>query len=114
MQRHFRLFVAGTLALIAAVAVALSVRSQTGQQSLQHGFEGHDPIWLPGPFNVAYKETAHKLTDETAHTGQKSELIQLQVEKPANSDPTPPFIYYTYPSESARHRRVKCQRLYES
>ena len=91
MQRHVRLIVAGTLALIAAVAVALSVRSQPGQQSLQHGFEGRDPIWLPGGFDVAYKEISHSLTTETAHTGQKSELIQLQVEKPGS------FIYYTYP-----------------
>ena len=76
---------------MAAAAVALSVRSQPGQQTLQQGFEGRDPIWLPGNFDVAYKETAHKLTGETAHTGQKSELIQLQVEKPGK------YIYYTYP-----------------
>jgi hypothetical protein len=90
MKRHVRLIVAGTLATVVAVALAMSVQSQPGQQTLQHGFERGEPIWLAGPFDAAYKETKHLLTDETAHTGQKSELIQLHAEKGT-------FIYYTYP-----------------
>jgi hypothetical protein len=90
MKRHFRLLVAGTLAAVVAVALAVSVKSQQGQQTLEYGFERGEPIWLAGPFDAAYKEIKHTLTDETAHTGQKSEVIQLHAEKGS-------FIYYTYP-----------------
>ena len=80
MKRHIRPLVAATLALAVAVAVAVSVYSQPEQQALQHGFEGGEPIWLAGPFDAAYKETKHLLTDETAHTGQKSELIWTETQ----------------------------------
>ena len=90
VKRHIRPLVAGILALTVGGAIAVSVYSQPEQQALQHGFERGEPIWLAGPFDAAYKETKHLLTDETAHTGQKSELIQLQAEKGS-------FIYYTYP-----------------
>lgn len=51
-----------------------------GDQVLQNGFEGREPLWVQGPHDAAYKETAHALTEETAHAGQRSEHIQLQAE----------------------------------
>ena len=80
-MKCFRWILAGALTLGLAGLLAVSVHSQQGQQMLQHGFEGRDTIWQPGPFDAAYKETGHRLTDETAHSGLKSELIQVQAEK---------------------------------
>src|SRR5262249_38521116 len=90
MKKHaYSLVFALAVTLLAVVAV--SVQSQEGQtQTLEHAFEPGNPIWLPGPFNAAYKEIKHTLTDETAHSGQKSELIQLTAEQGS-------FIYYTFP-----------------
>jgi hypothetical protein len=93
MHNRLRLFGAVVLAAAVAAAVAVNVRSQQGQQTFQHGFESHDPkatLWLPGSFDAKYREISHELTEETAHSGQKSEVIQLQAEKGT-------FIYYTYP-----------------
>ena len=75
---------------IGALGLVLLESGQVpGQQVLQHGFEARDPIWVPGPSDAAFKETAHTLTDETAHSGQRSEHIQLQVEQGS-------YIHYTY------------------
>jgi hypothetical protein len=90
MKKH-AYFLVFALAVTLLAVVAVGVQSQEGQpQTLEHGFERGNPIWIAGPFDAAYKETKHVLTDETAHTGQKSELIQLTAEQGS-------FIYYTYP-----------------
>ncbi len=74
-------------ALLALALLALpGVRSQ---QVLQYGFETRDPVWLPGAADAPFKEIAHKLTDESAHSGQRSEVMRLQVEPGT-------FIHYTY------------------
>jgi hypothetical protein len=52
-----------------------------GQQILQHGFEARGPVWKPGSTDTTSKVLKHELTDETAHSGQRCEHIQLQVEK---------------------------------
>ena len=93
MHTRLRLFGAAVLAAAVAAAVAVNVRSQQGQQTFEHGFESHDrtaTLWLPGKYDAKYKEIDHELTEETAHTGQKCEVIHLQAEKGS-------FIYYTYP-----------------
>jgi hypothetical protein len=76
-------------ALSAGLVLAwLGGGSLSGQQVLQHDFEARDPIWVRGQADAAFKETAHRLTDETAHTGHRSEHIQLQAEQGT-------FIHYT-------------------
>jgi hypothetical protein len=89
-MKSLRWVVAGALTLGLGALAAVSVRSQPSQQMLQYGFEGRDPIWQAGPADAVYKETAHRITEETARSGVKSETIQLQAEKGT-------FIYYTYP-----------------
>lgn len=74
------------LGLVLTLAGLASVRAQ---QVLQYGFETRDPVWLPGPADAAYKELVHKLTDESAHSGARSEFLRLQVE---NGN----YLHYTY------------------
>jgi hypothetical protein len=76
-----RAWVAGAVLALAAGALA--------QQVLQNPFEGRDLLWVPGAHDAAYEETLHRLTDESAHNGQRSETIQLTAQPGS-------FIYYTY------------------
>ncbi|HVS37479.1 MAG TPA: hypothetical protein VMS17_18090 [Gemmataceae bacterium] len=78
---------AAAVAMGAGAAALLS--AARGQQTLQQGFEGRDPLWTAGAADAAYTETAHRLTDEFAHGGRRSEYIELQAES-GN------YIYYTY------------------
>jgi hypothetical protein len=81
----------GLLALggLTAVGLALTLLSLAGGQQIRRdGFEGRDPVWVKGPADAAYHETAHEMTD-AAHTGQHSEMIQLQAERGS-------FIDYLY------------------
>src|SRR5262249_10695790 len=74
------------------VVVTLALAGGTwarGQQVLQHNFEGRDPLWVAGPNDAQCKETLHKLTDESAHNGQRSETIQFAAQPGS-------FIHYTY------------------
>jgi hypothetical protein len=59
------------------------------QQILQYGFEARDPVWQPGGADAAFKELLHRLTDETAHGGQRCEHIRVLAEKGS-------YIHYTY------------------
>ncbi len=76
-------------ALAAGVGAALLLGVARGQQTLQQGFEGPDPLWTAGTADAAYKETAHRITDEFARGGRRSEYIELNAE--AGN-----YIYYTY------------------
>jgi hypothetical protein len=78
------------LALTAGLGILslLAVAAQ-GQQSIQQGFEGRDPLWTAGAADAAYKETAHRITEEFAKGGRRSETIELNAE--AGS-----YIHYTY------------------
>jgi hypothetical protein len=81
----------GLLALGGATAVGLTLALlglAGGQQIHRDGFEGRDPVWVKGPADAGYKETAHEMTD-AAHTGQHAEMIQLQAERGS-------FIHYLY------------------
>ncbi len=60
-----------------------------GQQILQYGFEARDPVWVQGTWDAPYKEVSHRLTDETAHGGLRSEHVRVQAEKGSH-------IHYTY------------------
>ncbi len=76
-------------ALAAGVGAVLLFGVARGQQTLQQGFEGRDPLWTAGTADAAYKETAHRITDEFARGGRRSEYIALEAED-GN------YIYYTY------------------
>jgi hypothetical protein len=53
------------------------------------GFEGRDPVWVKGTADAPFKEKAHRTTEDMSHTGQRSEYLELQVERGT-------FIYYNY------------------
>jgi hypothetical protein len=78
------------LALSGGLLLALlAIRPAQGQQVLQYGFEGREPVWVQSQADAPYKELLHRITDETAHLGQRCEHIQLQVESGS-------YIHYTY------------------
>jgi hypothetical protein len=91
MKRHARAL--GWLppfALLVLAAVLASARGQQGQTFIQYGFEARDPVFVKGPADARFLESAHRLTDDlTAHTGKRSEFFQLSAE-------TGSFIHYTY------------------
>ncbi len=78
-----------------AAWVLLAPGAVIGQQILQYGFEAKGPVWKPGTTDTASKVLRHELTDETAHSGQRCEHIQLQVEKGS-------YINYTFDLPRAR------------
>jgi hypothetical protein len=78
-----------TTALAAGLAVGVLFGVAHGQQTLQQGFEGAKPLWTPGTADAAYKETVHRITDESAHGGRRSEYIELEAESGS-------YIHYTY------------------
>ncbi|HEY7315327.1 MAG TPA: hypothetical protein VH643_38705 [Gemmataceae bacterium] len=87
-----RLPPARTIGFLAFASVVLALcigMIAQGQQMIQYGFEARDPVWVQGPHDAAFRETAHRLTDESIHNGQRSETIQLEAERGT-------FIHYTY------------------
>lgn len=67
---------------ILAMAIGWGTGSSAGAQHIhRHGFEGRDLAWMRGTADASYRETGHQLTDATAHTGQRSETIQLIAEQ---------------------------------
>ncbi len=61
----------------------------TADSIFQYGFETRDPIWVRGPADAPFKETAHQISADKAHGGNRSELIAVEAEQ-GN------YIYYTY------------------
>jgi hypothetical protein len=59
------------------------------QQVQRDGFENLAVRWVKGNADAPFRETAHALTDQTAHIGQHSEHIQLTAESGT-------FIHYFY------------------
>src|SRR5262249_25600629 len=53
-------------------------------------FEGRNTVWAPGAADAAYKETAHRLSDEFAHGGHQSEFIEVQAQQGSH-------VHYTTP-----------------
>ncbi len=90
MKRHGRAL--GWLppaALIVLAALLASAQGQPGSQFVQHGFESRDPVFARGAADARFTEGAHRLTTDSAHSGQRSEFIQLTAEPGS-------FIHYTY------------------
>jgi hypothetical protein len=57
-------------------------------------FESNRTSWIKGSADVAYEETAHAMTDQVAHEGQRSEYIQVNAQQGSH-------IYYYYPTANA-------------
>jgi hypothetical protein len=79
---------------VGGAALLLSLSLAHGQQVHRNGFEAREPSWLKGTADAPFRETAHEMTDFTAHTGQYSEHIQLEADRGS-------FIYYVYPTGRA-------------
>jgi len=89
-QAPRRRFAARVLGL-AALAVSLALLPwASGQIVHRNGFEIRTPAWSRGAADAGFKETVHEITDQTAHSPDRSEHIQLTAEM-GN------YIYYTYP-----------------
>ncbi|MBY0525180.1 MAG: hypothetical protein K2R98_17370 [Gemmataceae bacterium] len=74
-----------------AIALLLAILNLApGQQSHRNGFENRAPAWVKGAADTACKETVHDITEQTAHSGQFSEHIQLTCE-------TGNLVGYYYP-----------------
>jgi hypothetical protein len=79
------------LVLLSGVMACLISQAPAQQNVFQYGFENHDPIWAKGKSDVRYQEKSHRLTEEHAHGGTRSEAIDLDIEEEGTH-----FIYYTY------------------
>jgi hypothetical protein len=69
--------------VLAFLGVALA------QQIHRDPFEGNEPVWVKGPTDAKVREIAHRITEEHAHGGQRSEFIHVEAE-------TGSFIHYVY------------------
>jgi hypothetical protein len=71
----------GAILVLSALGFAVGWQQPiVPSQIYRDSFEGKDPLWVRGSADAVYRETIHRITDETAHLGQHSEQIQLQVE----------------------------------
>ena len=59
-------------------------------QFFQHPFRVARNLLAHRPADAGYKQLTHQVTDETAHGGQRSELIELEAQQ-GN------FIHYVFP-----------------
>jgi hypothetical protein len=65
-----------------------------GQQIHRNSFETSRTSWTKGSADAAYEETAHDMTDQAAHEGQRSEHIQIKSQDGSH-------IYYYYSTANA-------------
>ncbi len=65
--------------LLGLLPIPFLARAQE-PQFLQLGFEGREPVWKAGPASVPPRVTTHKVTEETAHSGRRSEYLQFQAQ----------------------------------
>ncbi|MFM7539560.1 MAG: hypothetical protein ACKO9Z_07865 [Planctomycetota bacterium] len=74
MDGHFLRIIAS------ACFLALGPGSALAQQLLQQGFEGKSTLWVPVRPEPAPRDLEHRISDELAHSGQRSELVRFQAE----------------------------------
>ena len=77
------------LLLTSALFLLLGRSPVLGQQIHRNPFEAVKPSWVKSGFDAPYEETAHAISDQVWHDGQRSEMITLQA-KAGN------FIHYQY------------------
>jgi hypothetical protein len=83
-----RLRAAGMLVLVGGSTLAF-LGLALGQQIHRDAFETNEPVWIKGPTDAQVKEIAHRITDEHAHGGQRSECIHVEAQ-------TGSYVYYLY------------------
>src|SRR5262249_14723651 len=83
-----RLRAAGMLALGAVLTLAF-LGLALGQQIHRDAFETNEAVWVKGPTDATVREIAHKVTEEHADGGQRSEFIHIEAE-------TGSFVHYQY------------------
>src|SRR5262249_22661816 len=66
----------------------------SAQQVHRNSFEGPETAWVKGQSDATFRETAHRITDETSHSGVHSETIQFEAQPGT-------YIYYTYVTPQA-------------
>ena len=69
--KHLCLGLFTLVALLAPLALAL------GDQVLRESFE-KEAVWIKGTADTDFEEKAHRITEDTAHSGQRCEHIQLE------------------------------------
>jgi hypothetical protein len=82
------------LACLLGAVATLVIDSAQGQQVHKNPFESREPAWIKGVADAPFRETAHEMTELTAHTGQYSEHIALTAEQGS-------YIQYFYPTPKA-------------
>jgi hypothetical protein len=87
-MRRLHVLALAFLSGLAAVLV-LTVPRAGCQEVIQFGFEGRDTVWVQGDSKASFREIAHRITDEYARSGSRSEHLQLLVEQGE-------FIHYVY------------------
>jgi hypothetical protein len=83
-----RLLGAGMLALGSALILSF-LGLAIGQQIHRDAFETSEPVWVKGPTDAKVHEVAHRISEEHAHGGQRSEFIHIEAE-------TGTFVHYQY------------------
>jgi hypothetical protein len=76
-NRAWRVTRCGLLLLVPLVVCFLPLLS--AQQVFRENFE-REPAWIKGTADVEFRENVHRITEDTAHTGQHSEQIQVEAQ----------------------------------
>jgi hypothetical protein len=63
--------------------------SALGQQVHRNGFEGRNPSWVRASADAPFDETAHVMTDQGAHDGQRAEYLEIKGGQGT-------YVYYQY------------------
>ena len=83
--RHLRALLVGL-----GIAALIGVPFLGAQQLHRNRFEGHNPSWVKGNADLAFDETAHAMSDQGSHDGQRSEFIQINAKQQGS------FVHYLY------------------
>jgi hypothetical protein len=81
MRPSKRLFFALGLIASAAGTFAVCLDLAFGQQVHRNGFEGREAQWLKGPSDAVFRELSHRISEDSPHTGQRSETLKLECEQ---------------------------------
>jgi hypothetical protein len=79
-----------TLLLACALPAGVGLLPCLGQQVHRNGFEGRNPLWLRAGADAPFDETAHQITDQGAHDGQRAEYLAIKAGQGT-------YVYYQYP-----------------
>lgn len=84
--------------LVGIMAVGWALAQSPALTVLRDGFDAK-PNWRRGPASVTFREEAHALTQQFAHSAPSSEYVRVQCDEPARE--LNPFVHYIYPTSHA-------------